>query len=77
MSPTGISQRQRGKFIIADTPGHIQYTRNMVTGASTANLALILVDARNGVVEQTKRHTFIADLLGIKHVAVCKQDGFS
>ena len=59
------------KFIIADTPGHIQYTRNMVTGASTANLALILVDARNGVVEQTKRHSFIADLLGIKHVAVC------
>jgi sulfate adenylyltransferase subunit 1 len=59
------------KFIIADTPGHIQYTRNMVTGASTANLALILVDARNGVVEQTRRHTFIADLLGIKHVAVC------
>ena len=51
------------KFIIADTPGHIQYTRNMVTGASTANLALILVDARNGVVEQTRRHTFIADLL--------------
>ena len=61
----------RRKFIIADTPGHIQYTRNMVTGASTANLALILVDARNGVIEQTKRHTFIADLLGIKHVAVC------
>ena len=59
------------KFIIADTPGHIQYTRNMVTGASTANLALILVDARNGVIEQTKRHAFIADLLGIKHVAVC------
>ena len=59
------------KFIIADTPGHIQYTRNMVTGASTANLALILVDARNGVVEQTRRHTFIADLLGIKHIAVC------
>jgi sulfate adenylyltransferase subunit 1 len=59
------------KFIIADTPGHIQYTRNMVTGASTANLALILVDARKGVIEQTKRHTFIADLLGIKHVAVC------
>ena len=59
------------KFIIADTPGHIQYTRNMVTGASTANLALILVDARNGVVEQTRRHSFIADLLGIKHVAVC------
>ncbi len=59
------------KFIIADTPGHIQYTRNMVTGASTANLALILVDARNGVVEQTRRHSFIADLLGIKHIAVC------
>ena len=59
------------KFIIADTPGHIQYTRNMVTGASTANLALILVDARNGAVEQTRRHSFIADLLGIKHVAVC------
>ena len=59
------------KFIIADTPGHIQYTRNMVTGASTANLALILVDVRNGVIEQTKRHSFIADLLGIKHVAVC------
>ena len=61
----------RRKFIIADTPGHIQYTRNMVTGASTANLALILIDARNGVVEQTRRHAFIADLLGIKHVAVC------
>ena len=59
------------KFIIADTPGHIQYTRNMVTGASSANLALILVDARNGVVEQTRRHSFIADLLGIKHIAVC------
>ena len=59
------------KFIIADTPGHIQYTRNMVTGASTANLALILVDARNGVVEQTRRHGFISDLLGIKHIAVC------
>ena len=59
------------KFIIADTPGHIQYTRNMVTGASTANLALILVDARNGVVEQTHRHTFIASLLGIPHVVFC------
>ncbi|OHX68464.1 sulfate adenylyltransferase [Flammeovirga pacifica] len=58
------------KFIIADTPGHIQYTRNMVTGASTANLAIILVDARNGVVEQTKRHTFIASLLKIKHIVV-------
>jgi len=59
------------KFIIADTPGHIQYTRNMVTGASTANAALILVDARNGVVEQTKRHAFIASLLQIPHIIVC------
>lgn len=59
------------KFIIADTPGHIQYTRNMVTGASTANLAIILVDARNGVVEQTRRHSLIASLLGIPHIAVC------
>jgi len=59
------------KFIIADTPGHIQYTRNMVTGASTANAALILVDARNGVVEQTIRHCYIASLLQIPHVIVC------
>ncbi|MFT5248292.1 MAG: sulfate adenylyltransferase subunit 1 [bacterium] len=59
------------KFIIADTPGHIQYTRNMVTGASTANAAIILVDARHGVVEQTKRHAFIASLLQISHVIVC------
>ena len=59
------------KFIIADTPGHIQYTRNMVTGASTANLAILLVDARNGVIEQTKRHAFIASLLQIPHIAVC------
>jgi sulfate adenylyltransferase subunit 1 len=59
------------KFIIADTPGHIQYTRNMVTGASTANLAIILVDARHGLVEQTARHSFIASLLGIKHVVYC------
>src|SRR5210317_628849 len=59
------------KFIIADTPGHIQYTRNMVTGASTANLAIVLVDARNGVVEQTMRHAFIASLLGIKHMIIC------
>ena len=58
------------KFIIADTPGHIQYTRNMVTGASTANLAIILVDARKGVIEQTCRHSFIADLLRIQHVVV-------
>ena len=59
------------KFIIADTPGHIQYTRNMVTGASTANLALLLIDARHGVIEQTKRHAFIASLLQIPHIAVC------
>lgn len=59
------------KFIIADTPGHIQYTRNMVTGASTANLAVILVDARKGVVEQTKRHAFISSLLGIPHLVIC------
>ena len=59
------------KFIISDTPGHTQYTRNMVTGASTANLAIILIDARKGVIEQTKRHSFIANLLRIQHVAVC------
>ena len=59
------------KFIIADTPGHIQYTRNMVTGASTANLALILIDARKGLVEQTHRHSFIASLLQIPHIIVC------
>ena len=59
------------KFIIADTPGHIQYTRNMVTGASTANLAVILIDARNGVVEQTRRHAYIASLLRIPHLVVC------
>lgn len=59
------------KFIIADTPGHIQYTRNMVTGASTANLALILIDARNGVTEQTHRHIFIATLLQIPHFVIC------
>jgi sulfate adenylyltransferase subunit 1 len=59
------------KFIIADTPGHIQYTRNMVTGASTANAALVLVDARKGVQEQTRRHAFIASLLQIPHLVVC------
>ncbi|HTN36719.1 MAG TPA: GTP-binding protein [Arachidicoccus sp.] len=59
------------KFIIADTPGHIQYTRNMVTGASTANAAIILIDARHGVIEQTKRHSFIASLLNISHIIVC------
>ena len=64
------------KFIIADTPGHVQYTRNMVTGASTAELAIILVDARKGVLTQSKRHGFIASLLGIPHlvVAVNKMD---
>lgn len=61
----------RRKFIIADTPGHIQYTRNMVTGASTANLAIILVDARKGVIEQTCRHAFIASLLRIQHIVLC------
>ena len=59
------------KFIIADTPGHVQYTRNMVTGASTADLAIILIDARHGLMEQTHRHSFIASLLGIKHIVVC------
>ncbi|RME72650.1 MAG: sulfate adenylyltransferase subunit CysN [Verrucomicrobia bacterium] len=61
----------RRKFIIADTPGHVQYTRNMVTGASTANLAIILIDARKGVVEQTRRHAFIASLLRIQHLVLC------
>ena len=59
------------KFIIADTPGHVQYTRNMVTGASTANAALILIDARNGVTEQTCRHSYIATLLQIPHIVIC------
>jgi bifunctional enzyme CysN/CysC len=61
----------RRKFIIADTPGHIQYTRNMVTGASTADVALILIDARNGVLEQSRRHAFLATLLGIPHLIIC------
>ncbi len=61
----------RRKFIIADTPGHIQYTRNMVTGSSTANLAIIMVDARNGISEQTCRHTLITSLIGIRHIIVC------
>jgi bifunctional enzyme CysN/CysC len=59
------------KFIIADTPGHTQYTRNMVTGASTADLALVLIDARKGVVEQSRRHAFLASLLGIQHLVLC------
>ena len=61
----------RRKFIIADTPGHVQYTRNMVTGASTADLALVLIDARKGVLEQTRRHAFISSLLGIPHLVLC------
>ncbi|MCU1640184.1 MAG: Sulfate adenylyltransferase [Nocardia sp.] len=61
----------RRKFIIADTPGHVQYTRNMVTGASTADLALILVDARKGVSEQTRRHAFLSSLLGVGHLVLC------
>ena len=59
------------KFIIADTPGHLQYTRNMVTGASTANAAIILIDARHGVLEQTRRHAYIASLLQIPHLIIC------
>ncbi len=61
----------RRKFIIADTPGHVQYTRNMVTGASTADLALILVDARKGILEQSRRHAFLASLLGVPHLVLC------
>jgi sulfate adenylyltransferase subunit 1 len=66
----------RRKFIVADTPGHVQYTRNMVTGASTANLSIVLIDARQGVIEQTRRHTYLAALLGIPHlvIAVNKMD---
>src|ERR1700712_3766521 len=59
------------KFILADTPGHVQYTRNMVTGASTANLALILVDARKGVLQQSRRHAFLASLLRVPHLVLC------
>ena len=61
----------RRRFVLADTPGHPQYTRNMVTGASTANLALVLVDARNGVLEQTRRHAFLATLLRVPHIVLC------
>lgn len=64
-------QTPRRKFIIADTPGHIEYTRNMVTGASNADLAIILIDARKGVVEQTKRHSFLVSLLAIPNILVC------
>ncbi|WP_333619921.1 GTP-binding protein, partial [Dietzia sp.] len=59
------------KFIIADTPGHVQYTRNMVTGASTADVAIILIDARKGVLEQTRRHAYLSSLLGIPNLIVC------
>src|SRR5438874_7851462 len=61
---------ERRKFIVADTPGHEQYTRNMVTGASTAELAVILIDARKGVLTQTRRHSFLVSLLGIRHVVL-------
>ena len=61
----------RRKFIIADTPGHVQYTRNMVTGASTADLALVLIDARKGVLEQSRRHSVIASLLQVRHLVLC------
>lgn len=64
-------QTEKRKFIIADTPGHIQYTRNMVTGASNADLAIILVDARKGVIEQTIRHSYLVSLLALEHVVVC------
>ena len=62
---------QARKFIIADSPGHVQYTRNMATGASTADVAIILIDARNGVQQQSRRHAYIASLLGIPHLVVC------
>src|SRR3954452_17932697 len=62
---------RKRKFIIADGPGHVQYTRNMVTGASTANLALILLDARKGVLEQSRRHAFLATLLRVPHLVLC------
>ena len=61
----------RRKFILADTPGHTQYTRNMVTGASTADVALIVVDARHGITEQSRRHAFLATLLGVPHLVLC------
>ena len=69
--PTATSPRRKRKFIIADTPGHMQYTRNMVTGASTADLALVLVDARKGIVEQSRRHAFLATLLQVPHIVLC------
>ena len=69
-SPTATSRPSERKFIVADTPGHEQYTRNMVTGASTADCAVILIDARKGVLTQTRRHTYLVSLLGIRHVAL-------
>src|SRR5690606_25225648 len=67
---------EKRKFIVADTPGHEQYTRNMVTGASTADLAVILIDARKGILPQTRRHSFLVNLIGIRHIvlAVNKMD---
>ncbi len=75
-SPTASSPRPRRKFIVADTPGHEQYTRNMVTGASTADAAVILIDARKGVLTQTRRHSYLVSLLGIRHMvlAINKMD---
>ena len=70
MSPTVFSATPRRAFIVADTPGHEQYTRNMATGASTADLAILLVDARKGVLDQTRRHSLICSLLGIRHVVL-------
>ena len=70
MLPTVFSPRPSGAFIVADTPGHEQYTRNMATGASTAQAAVLLIDARKGVLTQTKRHSRIVSMLGIRHVAL-------
>jgi bifunctional enzyme CysN/CysC len=76
MSPTASSRPTKRKFIVADTPGHEQYTRNMVTGASTADLAVILIDARKGVLTQTRRHSYLVKLLGVRKavLAVNKMD---
>jgi len=73
--PNDISPTPRRKFIIADTPGHIQYTGNMVTGASTADLAIVLVDARNGLTEQSRRHAFLTTLSGCRTWSWRQQDG--
>ena len=71
MSPIGSSRPTARSFILADTPGHERYTRNMFTGASTADVAVVLVDARSGVLTQTRRHAHISALLGIRHMVVC------